>query len=94
MKAIDTTVQESKHISITDVARQVRADSEHQDPVLRELELNAMLRICDLMSQTGVIRIPAIVHGCILAERDRVAILVNQATKPDPITESEVRNRR
>lgn len=79
MKAIDNTAQkEESHISITDVARRVRADSENQDPLLRELELNAMLRLCDLMTQTGVIRIPAIIHGAILAERDRVSILANQ----------------
>ena len=78
MKAIDTAQQESKHLSITDVARQVREDSNHQDPVLREIELNAMLRILDLMAQTGIVRIPAIIHGCILSELDRVSALADK----------------
>lgn len=71
--------QEPKHISLTDVVVQVRKDSDDQDPIIRELELNAMLRICGLMSQTGMIRIPAIIYGGVMAERDRIAILANQA---------------
>jgi hypothetical protein len=80
MKAIDNTARkDEEHISIPDVASIVRKESEDQDPILREIELTAMLRMCDLLSQTGVVRIPAIIYGSVLAERDRVAILADQA---------------
>jgi hypothetical protein len=78
MKATDNTARkDEQHMSITGVASQVRQDSENQDPILRELELNAMLRLCDLLSRTGIIRIPAIIVGAVMAERDRVSILAD-----------------
>jgi hypothetical protein len=74
-----TVEQEQQHISLSEVGRQIRKDSDSQEPILREIELNAMLRLCDLMSRTGMIRIPAIVAGAVMAERDRIAILADQA---------------
>jgi hypothetical protein len=78
--AIDhTAIQvDEDHISITGVVDQVHADSEDRDPVLREVELNAMLELCTLLSRTGLIRIPAIIYGGILAERDQVSALVDE----------------
>jgi hypothetical protein len=78
MKATDNTARkDEQHMSITGVASQVRAESENQDPVLREIELNAMLHMCDLLSRTGIVRIPAIIVGAVMAERDRVSILAD-----------------
>lgn len=74
-------VIEQEHISITDVVKAIRKDSDSQDPVLREVELDAMLRLCELLSQTGVIRIPAIILGGIMAERDRVSMLIDLPQK-------------
>jgi hypothetical protein len=74
-----TVEQEQQHISLPEVGRQIRKDSDSQEPILREIELNAMLRLCDLMSRTGMIRVPAIVAGAVMAERDRIAILADQA---------------
>jgi hypothetical protein len=74
-----TVEQEQQHISLSEVGRQIRKDSDSQEPILREIELNAMLRLCDLMSRTGMIRVPAIVAGAVMAERDRIAILADQA---------------
>jgi hypothetical protein len=73
--------KEPVYLSINDLVKSIRQDSEDQDPVLRELELAAMLKLLDHLSQTGVMRIPAIVHGAVLAEKERVAILAERATK-------------
>lgn len=73
----NTARKDEHHISLNDLATQVRQDSDNQDPILRELELNAQLRICDLLANTGIVRIPAIAYGAILAERDRVSILAD-----------------
>lgn len=83
MKAIDNTAaalveKDSDHISITGVVEAIRADSEGQDPVLREVELAAMLRLANLLSNTGIIRIPGVIYGALLSEHERVGKLADE----------------
>ncbi len=72
-----TAEKQVAHLSITDVVQQVRADSDQQDPALREYELTGAIRVCDLLSRTGVVTIPAIVYGGLKAEYDRIVALGN-----------------
>lgn len=67
--------KDSQHISVTGVVEAIRADSDTQDPVLREVELVAMLRLANLLSHTGIVHIPGLVQGGLLAELDRVSKL-------------------
>jgi hypothetical protein len=71
-------IEEKKHISITSVVETLRADSDTQEPVLREVELAAQIRLCELLSRTGMVRIPGIVYGALKAELDRVVAVGNE----------------
>lgn len=82
MKAIDNTAaamveKDSSHISINDVITTIGQDSEAADPMLREYELIGAMRVCDLLSNTGLVRIPAIVYGALQSEYDRIVALGN-----------------
>lgn len=72
---------EPAYLSINDLVKSIRADSDNQEPILRELELSAMLKLLNQLASTGLVRIPAIIHGAVMAERDRVAILADMAAK-------------
>jgi hypothetical protein len=73
--------EEPKYLSLNELATSIRQDSDNQDPILREIELTAMLKLLQQLSDTGLTRIPAIVHGAVLAEKERVAILADKASK-------------
>lgn len=74
---------DQEHISITDVINHVRADSEYTEPMLREYELTGAIRICDLLSRTGLVRIPAIVYGALKSEYDRIVAEGNDLAEPE-----------
>lgn len=78
MKAIET--KKPEFLCLNDLVKGIREDSNKQEPLIRELELAAMLKLLDQLSATGIVRIPAIVHGAVMAERDRVAILADSAS--------------
>jgi hypothetical protein len=73
--------EEPKYLCPTDLVRSIRQDSDSQDPILREIELAAMLKLLEQLTETGLVRIPAIVHGAVLVEKERVAVLADQAEK-------------
>lgn len=80
-RAIDhTAIQvDEDHLSINEVISLIGKDSQSQDPMLREYELTGALRICDLLSRTGLVRIPAIVYGALQSEQERIAAQNNIA---------------
>jgi hypothetical protein len=71
--------EEPKYLSVNDLVAAIAQDSQASDePALREAELNAQIRIIDLLSQTGLVRIPGIVYGALLVERDRFIDIGNE----------------
>lgn len=79
--AIDHTALQidEDHLSINDVITEINKDSQAQDTALREFELMGAIRVCDLLSRTGLVRIPAIVYGALQSELDRVGAINNTA---------------
>lgn len=77
LQAIDhTAIQVNEdHLSINEVVTAISKDSQAQDPMLREYELTGAMRVCDLLSRTGLVRIPAIVYGALQSEHDRIAAI-------------------
>ncbi len=74
VNAVDhTAIQvDEDHLSINEVVTAIGKDSQAADPMLREYELIGALRVCDLLSRTGIVRIPAIVYGALQSEYDRI----------------------
>lgn len=74
-------VGEPDYLSINDLATSIRQDSDKQEPILREVELSAQIAILDKLGSTGLVHIPLVIYGALLVERDRVAVLADQASK-------------
>jgi hypothetical protein len=54
-------------MDINQALTQLREDSEATQLPERVIELRAMLRLCELLDQTGECHVPALIYGALLA---------------------------